>query len=399
MKMKFLIVIVTIVVLSGCSESQVSLPSIVVSDDPWEVTLEVAGELQAASETTIAPPAGAGWGLTLDWIAEPNISVQSGDVIARIDGTEVEKKLAEAAYEIRKLDIDRLLLQRGADTQLQNLAADQTITQERLEAADYYFSAIVGDENYARIDVIDAMENRHYLDARTGYLTNQKSKHEEKSAAEEAVLQSRINAQDTQVQMQRNILGQLEMVAPHDGILVHKANWSGEYPKPGDSLFPGRAIASLPDLSKMQAEVNVPESQALGLKEGLSVTIWLDAYPERPLKGSIATVSHAAQSKERGNPAKFFTVTVDLDEADPSWITPGQRVRGEIILAQPGAVVSVPNQALFEDGQDTWVYVRDGNAFKRRSVQIGIRGLTRSSVENGLNAGESIALVSPEEAE
>lgn len=399
MKMKFLIVIVTIVVLSGCSESQVSLPSIVVSDDPWEVTLEVAGELQAASETTIAPPAGAGWGLTLDWIAEPNISVQSGDVIARIDGTEVEKKLAEAAYEIRKLDIDRLLLQQGADTQLQNLAADQTITQERLEAADYYFSAIVGDENYARIDVIDAMENRHYLDARTGYLTNQKSKHEEKSAAEEAILQSRINAQDTQVQMQRNILGQLEMVAPHDGILVHKANWSGEYPKPGDSLFPGRAIASLPDLSKMQAEVNVPESQALGLKEGLSVTIWLDAYPERPLKGSIATVSHAAQSKERGNPAKFFTVTVDLDEADPSWITPGQRVRGEIILAQPGAVVSVPNQALFEDGQDTWVYVRDGNAFKRRSVQIGIRGLTRSSVENGLNAGESIALVSPEDAE
>ena len=60
-------------------------------------------------------------------------------------------------------------------------------------------------------------------------------------------------------------------------------------------------------------------------------------------------------------------------------------------------MITVPNQAIFVVEGTTWVYVADGGGFDRRSVELGLRSVSRTVITEGLEEGEAIALVNPED--
>ena len=59
----------------------------------------------------------------------------------------------------------------------------------------------------------------------------------------------------------------LKIDAPQDGILIYGDNWtSNRKIQPGDSLFQGMEVASLPDLSSMQVIGNVYDTEYRSLR-------------------------------------------------------------------------------------------------------------------------------------
>ncbi len=98
------------------------------------------------------------------------------------------------------------------------------------------------------------------------------------------------------------------------------------------------------------------------------------------------------------NSIKGFQVEALIDKPDPR-LRPGMSVNLVIPVAQASDAVSVPIGAVFKGtGDQRVVYVQNGGDTERREVSIGVTNMDYAQITEGLNAGETILLVEPENA-
>jgi multidrug efflux pump subunit AcrA (membrane-fusion protein) len=381
--------------LGGCGEDPAdAVETFVVEPQDFTISLRSRGELKAAESTPIMPPAGSRAPRTIQWLA-PNFSwVKAGDVVVRFDVTNAEREAGTAGIEIDKVDLQVLGKQRELERMLAELGNDlELVDIEKLMAEEFDFE---NELAYSRFEIIDAMRDQALLDYKSEHLEGKKGTYSDRQEAEVAVLTAQRTTQESKFREQQGLLQNQEVLAPHDGFFVLEKRWYGQRIDVGSTVFSGNKLASIPNLDKMLAELQVLETEAVGLAEGQQVDVTIDAYPDRPLTGSIQSISATAAPIERDSPVKYFTVQVALDQADPEWITPGAVVTATIHIDQALNTIAVPNQALFrEDGRD-WVLVRDGGTLVERDVTLGLRGPNRSEIVDGLEAGDEVALFPPE---
>jgi HlyD family secretion protein len=191
-------------------------------------------------------------------------------------------------------------------------------------------------------------------------------------------------------------LDSLELRAPHAGIVVlHRGGWEGETLRVGDAVFPGFPIATIPDLSEMEAEVFVLEADAGGLAEGQRATVVIEAHPEFIFAAHVKSVEPLAQPRRRNSPVQYFRTVLELESTEPGIMKPGQTVRAEIVLSEHESAITIPRQALVDDDGHTVVYRRTGTGFEPVEITVGAVGLGRVVVQDGLDNGDEIALRDP----
>jgi multidrug efflux pump subunit AcrA (membrane-fusion protein) len=195
--------------------------------------------------------------------------------------------------------------------------------------------------------------------------------------------------------MNKSNLSQLEVRAPHAGIVVLKKSWDGSLPQAGKSVFPGTKLASLPDLSHMKAKIYVPEIEAIGIKQGQIVEIELHSFPNKKYSGVISLISKTAQPKVRDNPVKYFIVTVILDQQDKDRLLPGQRLDATIITNNSPNAIIVPIQTIYRKEKQVWVYLKKADEFVITSVKLGTCSSSQCVITSGLEENDVIALIQP----
>jgi hypothetical protein len=79
-------------------------------------------------------------------------------------------------------------------------------------------------------------------------------------------------------------------------------------------------------LDAMVAELAVPDEEISYVREGLPVTVRLDAHPGRALKGRIARVHPRAETRDTDN---VFVAEMLLDNPDAG-LRPGMKGRAKI---------------------------------------------------------------------
>jgi len=362
----------------------------------FEISLHADGELRAAESTPIKPPPGSRKPRTIEWMVPDNSWVSKGDVVARFDASVAERGAQDVGIELSKVDIQVMAKQRELERLLGELGNELDLVDvEKLMAENFSFD---NELAYSRHEIIDAMRDKELLDYRSGHLEGKKDTYRDRESAEEAVLSAARKTQESQYQEHRAQLDNSEVSAPHDGFFVYEKSWFGQKIDIGSTVFPANKIATIPNLEKMEAVVDVLETEAVGITPGQSVQVTIDAYPDRPLSGVISHVSATASSIARDVPVKFFTVTVALDVADPEWIKPESRVSAIISIDRIENAIFIPNQAVFSDRNGDWVLVREGGELVRREIQLGVRGANRSQIVNGLEMKDEIALFPPGES-
>ncbi len=383
------------VLLAGCSSSEVAqMPTLAIEPGDFHFVVYADGELEAVNSTPLTAPPGGRGPMVISWIAPAFTSVSAGDVVARFDGSEFQRNADDADYEIQKLGLAVANKQRELSLSLSGLTNESEIVGLEMEMADKF--NIDDPMLYSQMEIIDSMSDGEYLGAKTGYLDRMGIHYETKSDAEMSVIQTQQSTFDAKLQFNQNGLSMLEVSAPHDGMFVLQKNWYGNLPRAGEAVFPGTRLATLPDLGQMQASLFVPEVEANGIKEGQTTTVQLHAFPDRELTGTVSQISKSAQPRERDNPVKYFTVKVLLDQADPEWLLPGQRLDAAITVADQSNVMSVPAQATFRDDAGSWVYVQSAVGFERRIIETGMCSTSRCLVNKGLKPGDRIALSEPD---
>ena len=96
------------------------------------------------------------------------------------------------------------------------------------------------------------------------------------------------------------------------------------------------------DLTKMQVDTNVSESDIGGITDGKPATFVVDAYPNQVFKGAILQVRNAPITVQN---VVTYNVVIGVDNTDLR-LRPGMTANAAIIVARRDDVLKVPNQAL-----------------------------------------------------
>jgi len=130
------------------------------------------------------------------------------------------------------------------------------------------------------------------------------------------------------------------IISPVDGTVVSRNVTMGQtvaasYQTP--TLF---LIAT--NLTTMQVDTNVSESDIGNLKEGNKATFTVDAFPKRIFAGSVTQVWEAPQTVQN---VVTFDVVVGVENSDLA-LKPGMTAATKIVVDSREDVIRVPNQAL-----------------------------------------------------
>ena len=96
------------------------------------------------------------------------------------------------------------------------------------------------------------------------------------------------------------------------------------------------------DLTKMQVDANVSESDIGGIKKGNKATFTVDAYSKRLFEGTVTEVRQSPQTVQN---VVTYDVVVSVDNSDLA-LKPGLTAATRIIIDQRTDVLRVPNQTL-----------------------------------------------------
>ena len=393
--MKFLTpsLLLAVMFLSGCgSQEPNSIPLYEVIQTPFSIEVEGFGEIEAAQSQKIMTPGRRA--MTIAWLKDENTYVEKGEVIARFDAQQILKDSRDEELQLMLLAQDIVKSNAQQNQAKQDIDSDQSFVKYEFDFTDRF--AIDDLRVYSQLEIIDTLANRDFLEAKDDFLEWKETSIVEQHSNENAVLDIRKTGVETMFNRHQQALSSLEVVSPFSGLLVYEKDRRGEKPAIGQSVFPGRPIAQIPNLDNMQASLFVQANDAIDLAKGLAVDIRLNAFPNNVFSGEISDVSGFPRSIERGNPVTYFEIVVTLLEQDKSMMQPGRKLTAKIYVKAPTDQLVVPLQALhFEDGS-TYVYLQEGNEFSKQSVVSGRKNLYLVEITEGLSNGDVIALSLPQ---
>ena len=380
--------------LAGCGAATPDdTPTETLALAPIELVVEARGQLKSAKATPLLVP-GTQWARRqVVWMKADGSRVEKDEVVARFTAQQAELELAKALLDLQRNALSRQAkqdelgtLQGRVDVDLAQVGSDLAIAQRYAGAAEL--------EAFARNEILDAIQDQRFLGEKRGVLNWKRDQAGSRGAAELAVLDSQRATYDLNAGRRREDLSALELRAPNAGVLVLKADWSGDKPKVGASLWAGNEFASLPDTTTLEVELALPQLEAQGAMKGAEVELFPVGRPEQTVSSQLSWVASAAAVRDRQSPVKYLLmkagVTADAARAH-GWV-PGQAFAARIYVQRKPKGLSVPNVAVLSDAGKTYVDVRDGGDVTRREVKLGARGPARSEVLDGLAEGERVLL-------
>ena len=141
----------------------------------------------------------------------------------------------------------------------------------------------------------------------------------------------------------KNQLAYTTIVSPIDGIITALNAEIGEIVMIGTMNNAGTVIMTVSDLSKIEVEIEVDETDIADVAVGQETKVELDALPDTTFRGIVTEVGNSAQLSGYGTSDQVinFMVTILMQETVPS-IRPGMSATCDITTAKVKDVIKVP---------------------------------------------------------
>lgn len=183
-----------------------------------------------------------------------------------------------------------------------------------------------------------------------------------------------------------DVMGYGEIISPIQGFVVKKMA------QEGDMAVPGMPLLVIEDLSVLQINTQVPESQIHLFKRNDKVRVLIDALPNSELTGIVDRINPG------GNPAsRQFEVKVILTEVKPehrAMIKSGMYAR-VMLESETKSTMMIPANAVLKRGQLEGLFVvSDNHTALLRWIKTGRRIDDRIEVLAGIQENERIVISS-----
>ena len=262
-------------------------------------------------------------------------SVKQGQVLARIDLTEVQAKVAA-----READV--------AAAKAQLVWAEKNRNQQKALLDKSFISQSAFDNIQSNFDVAVA----------------------------------KLHAADAELVVARKSQGDAVLVAPFSGIV------SLRHAQPGERVALDAKVVSIVDLSRLQLEASVPPAAIGQVRIGQEMNFRVEGFGEREFVGRIERINPAATVGSRS-----ISVYAVIDNRE-GLLRGGMFAQGALTLSRVENALAVPASAVREEIGQTFVYAIEDGLIKRKNVKVGAPDAAgRVQVLDGLGAGDRIVRV------
>ncbi|HEY2346190.1 MAG TPA: HlyD family efflux transporter periplasmic adaptor subunit [Xanthomonadaceae bacterium] len=333
------------------------------------------GRVVAAVSPTLYAPAAA----TVDLKVHAGDKVAKDQVVAVLESPELSSSYASESATLAQLDNEvarqrilaqkqRLLAQRDADEARLTLTA---ATRDRDRVAKACSSQALAKIDCLKADdTVDAAQIRSRHAAADATLEGRNAQLE---------LDTKINELEKQrvvvAEIKRKVDG-LQLRAPVGGVI-------GSIAVTDRAVVPANAaLMTVVDLSRLEVELEVPETFADDIGIGMPVEVEAN---NMTLRGTISAVSpevvdHQVQARMR------------FAGAQPEGVRQNERVTGRILIENKPDVLMVERGSFVDQDGGRSAYVVSGGVAVKRPIRIGTTSIESVEILDGLSVGDKVVI-------
>ena len=274
-----------------------------------------------------------------------------------------------------------------------------------------------------KIEDLEAAEDKAVYNLRMfkQYTYPQKSRQLEQNLvkAEMDLQKQLVNATSQRIQLERKIdsqkqvlktqrkqkaellenIAMLKVTAPVDGVISYgnpdprRRHQQQKDITVGASMRPSELIGTIPDLSRLVVNLDVPEAVRSKIDVGMRAEMRIKALPNVRISGEVSKIADMASHLnfwDRTSP-KIYPTVISLDEHNEA-LRPGMTVEVDMISEEVTDVVFVPVEALYAKEGDIFCRVQKAMHPEEREVKIGRSSSSFVEITNGLKPGEKVLL-------
>lgn len=293
--------------------------------------LQLSGTLRAVDLATVKSKVA---GDVREVLVREGEAVRAGQVVARIDPTEYEARVAQARGNLNNARAQLEIASKARDNNLA-LVEKGFISRNAFDNSAHQYEAAKAS-----------------VDASQGAL--------------DIVLKS---------------LNDTVLRAPISGLV------SVRYAQPGEKLPADSKLLDIVNLEKLELEAAVPASDIAQVAIGQAVDLRVEGQAGT-FTGKVVRINPATQSGSRAVP-------VYIRLANPQHqLRVGMFAEAQLVLASRPDVLALPQAAIRKDGGSSYVFTIDGGKIARRTVTTGASGISgnepRVEILSGLDAGAQV---------
>jgi len=224
------------------------------------------------------------------------------------------------------------------------------------------------------------------------------------SNAQVRAIKSLIQQAEASLKSTLDTLNKTTFISPIDGMITSLRVEEGEVAIIGTMNNPGTVLMTIADLSVMEVEVEVDETDVVGVQMAQPANVRVDAFPDIVFKGKVTEIGSSALQKTAATTtqeSKDFKVIITLENPSQK-LKPGLSASADIVTAEKKGVLAVPIASLVvrekpaadKDKKDAkeeeGVYMVENSRVKFQPVAKGITGGMNIEVLSGLKEGQEI---------
>ncbi len=357
--------------------------------------------------------------------------VAPGDLLARLDTTEVEREMARTRDDLRQAQIDLEIAEGELDEAQAQVTAvrdgDGALTVaesvSRLQLAERREGRL--REEYEQLKPLlargfitreelgrtasefeQAQEELALARKRADVVQQLSHPREQRKAAlglaqkESQRLRARARVQETAQRLSQlgDIVDACTIHARGPGLAVYEDYLSANPRRKvriGDRVTSSQGIVTIPEVARMVIEASVSEAEVHRVVQGQRTAVHVEAFPGVALSGLVTRIGTlASASPFRPQQDKRFAVVIALDTA-PVDLRPDMSARADILVAERANTLLIPVNAVFDEG-GAFVAHRIGRAgVETRALVLGESNDQLVEVLSGLDERDAVLLATP----
>ncbi|HVE36190.1 MAG TPA: HlyD family secretion protein [Gemmatimonadaceae bacterium] len=376
---------------ASAAETSLTVP---VKQGNFKVLVTTTGELRARKFVKVQGPnsmAAQVYQSKITWLIPEGTVVKQGERIAELDRSPAATRMqsvtldlqkAQAEYTNASLDSTLNLSQAREDVR----TAEYTLEEKKIAKEQAQFEA----PSIKRQAEIDLEKSQRALDQAKRNLDTKTKQ----AVAKMTVAAADLGRQQNNLKMVQDALAGFTIMAPSPGMVIYVREYDGKKKGVGSNWNTwDNMVATLPDLTQMESQTYVNEVDVRKLSVGQPVSISLDADPTKKLSGKITEIANVGEQRPNQD-SKVFEVKIEVSKADTT-LRPGMTTSNAIEVASIPNVLSVPLEAVTNDGGFSWVYKKDGRGVVKQMVETGALNDNEIIVRKGIAKEDRVLLAPP----
>jgi HlyD family secretion protein len=310
--------------LSTSRTSGVSVNTEKIQVRDLEATVTASGKVQPRRTVLVSNEAS---GKVLRLAVREGDTVAKGQVLVEIDPTQLQTTVEnrQASLESARSTLSQMVVQ----VENAKVASSQAVeTFKRSEAQ--LKAGLISRDTYERAQ------------------NDVKTQAANVRSAEQAVItqQQRVKQEESNLESAQIDFTKVKVFSPITGIVTQRLIEEGEMAR-YSALSGGTDLLAIADMSGVQAEVDVDETDIPFVKIGQATKVTIDALPDQTFPGHVIEVGNSPVAASAGSTGRAtnFKVKVAIDGTVPN-VRPGFTCTAVVTTAVRSKVLAVPSQSL-----------------------------------------------------